>query len=121
MQALSDQVAGPGWLNYLELFFEQLLLVQVRVVAPALDQLGVGTLLGYFTVFDDENLAGVPDGGNAVRDQNRGAAAHDILEGLENAFFGHCVDAGEGVVQDQNFRIAQDGPRDGDALFLAAG
>src|SRR5580658_3273554 len=78
-------------LDGFEFFFEQLLLIQVRVVAAVLNQLGVGALLGNFTVLDDENLAGVLDGGDAVGDENSGAAAHHGGETGEDALFGERV------------------------------
>ena len=76
-------------------------------------------LFGHFTMFDDEDLAGILDGGNTVRDQNCGASLHDIFEALENALFGEGVYARQGVIEDQDLWIAQDGARDGDALLLA--
>ena len=72
-------------------------------------------------MLDDEDLAGVLDGGDAMRNQNGGASAHDIFKALQNALFSEGVDARQRVVEDQDFRIAQDGARDGDALLLAAG
>ena len=39
----------------------------------------------------------------------------------QDALLGEGVDAGEGVVQNQNAGIAQDGAGDGGALLLAAG
>src|SRR5277367_2497899 len=108
-------------LDYFEFFFEQLLLIKIRVVAAAADELGVGALLGHFAVLDDKDPAGVLDGGYAVRDEDVGAAAHDAGQALKNALFGESVDAGQCVVQNQDFGIAQDGARDGHALLLAAG
>jgi hypothetical protein len=111
---------GAG-LDGFEFFFEQLFLIQIGVVASAHNQLGVCALFGHHAMLDDEDLAGVPDGGDAVGDQNGGAPAHDIFEALENALFGEGVDARERVIEDQDLGIAQDGARNGDALLLAAG
>ena len=43
------------------------------------------------------------------------------LEAAEDALFGVGVDAGQGVVEDEDFGVADDGAGDGGALFLAAG
>ena len=75
---------------------------------------------GSFTVLDDENLAGILDCGNAVRDENGGAPVHHAGKTGEDALLGERVDAGESIVEDQDFRVAQNGSRDGDALLLAA-
>ncbi len=66
------------------------------------------------------DLVGVAHGGDAVRDEDGGAAAHDLPQVIEDAFFGVGVNAGEGVVEDQDAWIADESARDGGALLLAA-
>ena len=56
-----------------------------------------------------------------MRNQNSSAAAHNAGQPGQNALFGERVNARKRVVQYQNARIAENGARDGDALFLAAG
>ena len=78
-------------------------------------------------VFDDASLVedgdgvGVADGGNAVGDEDGGASAHDFAEVVEDFVFGVGVDAGEGVVEDEDARAAKQGAGDGGALLLASG
>ena len=64
---------------------------------------------------------GVADGGNAVGDEDGGAPAHDFAEMIEDFVFGVGVDAGEGVVEDEDAGAAEKGAGDGGALLLASG
>ena len=54
-------------------------------------------------------------------DEDRGAALHGFAEAGEDLLFGVGVYAGQGVVEDQDGGIAEDGAGDGGALLLAAG
>ena len=60
-------------------------MIQVRVVASACDQLVMGTLFGYFSVFDDVDAVSILHRGDAVRDQNRGPAAHHARQAGKDA------------------------------------
>ena len=71
--------------------------------------------------FDDQNLVGATDGGEAVGDDEGGAAAHQVAQTFLNERFGFGVEAGSGFVENQDARIGEDGAGDGDALALAAG
>ena len=71
--------------------------------------------------FDDQNLIGAADGGEAMRDDERGAAAHQVREAFLDHGFGFGIEAGGGFVENQDARIGEDGAGDGDALALAAG
>src|SRR6266849_1256456 len=81
-----------------ELFFQQLLLIQIRVIAAASEQFVMRAALDDSTVAQDDDLVGVPYGGGSVRNQNGGAAVHDAAQAREDALFGLGVDAGEGIV-----------------------
>ncbi len=54
-------------------------------------------------------------------DEDGGAALHDLAEAGEDLLFGVGVDAGEGVVEDEDAGVADEGAGDGGALLLAAG
>ena len=73
------------------------------------------------SLVQDGDGVGVADGGNAVGDEDGGASAHDFAQVVEDFVFGVGVDAGEGVVENQNARAAQQGAGDGRALLLASG
>ena len=70
---------------------------------------------------EDGDSVGIAGGGDAVGDEDGGASLHHGAQARENGLFGVGVYAGEGVVQDEDAGVAQDGPGDGGALFLTAG
>src|SRR5258708_10837106 len=104
-----------------QLFFQQLLLIQIRVISAASEEFVVRAALEDAAVAQDDDLVGVSHGGGAVRNQNGGAAVHDAAQAREDALFGLRVDAGERIVQDEDARIADNGARDGGGLFLSSG
>src|SRR6266851_5180331 len=104
-----------------ELFFQQLFLIQIRVVAATSEQFVVGAALGDGAFDQDNDLVGIADGGGAVGNQNGGAALHDAAQAAEDAFFGLGVHGGKGIVEDQDARIADDGAGNGGALLLSPG
>src|SRR4029077_8271319 len=55
------------------------------------------------------------------RNQNGGAAVHDSTQAREDALFGLRVDAGKGIVEDEDARVTDDGAGDGGALLLSTG
>src|SRR5690606_35572178 len=89
---------------------------------PALvDQLLERTALDDAALIEDENLVGVGDGRQAVgNDEGRASATKRIESALDLAFRLRVERAGR-LVEDQNRRLLQDGPRDRNALALAAG
>jgi hypothetical protein len=56
-----------------------------------------------------------------VRNQNRGAALHDAAKTGQDALLGLRVDAREGIVEDEDAGVADDGAGNGGALLLSAG
>ena len=81
----------------------------------------MGALLDEFAFGKDEDFIGVADGGEAVGDDEGGAAGHEALEGFVDEALGLAVEGGGGFVEEEDFGIGEDGPGDGDALALAAG
>src|SRR5579862_2872825 len=76
--------------------------------------------------FDDASVVkygdavGVAYGGDAMRNEDRGAALHHFAEVVENFIFSVGVDAGECVVEDENPGIPNQRAGNGGALFLSA-
>ena len=68
----------------------------------------------------DEDLVGCQDRAQPVRDDNAGAPAHRPVERLLDQRFGLRVQVGGRLVQDQDARVFQQHPRDGEPLLLAA-
>ena len=73
------------------------------------------------SLMQDGDRVGVADGGNAVGDEDGGATAHDFAEMIEDFVLGVGVDAGKGIVEDEDAGAAEKGAGDGGALLLAAG
>src|SRR5713226_2254310 len=104
-----------------QLFFQQLLLIQIGVIAAASEEFVVRAALDDAAFAEDDNLVGVLHGGSAVRNQNGGAAVHDAAQARKNALFGLRVDAGEGIVENEDARVTDYGAGDGGALLLSTG
>ena len=81
----------------------------------------MGTLFDDAAVFDDADAVGFADGGEAVSDDDGGTALHEGIEGFLNLFFGLGIEAGGGLVEEEDGGVFQDGPGDGHALALSAG
>ena len=71
-------------------------------------------------VVEQHHPVGQGDGGRAVGDDDRGAAAHHLGEGVADLVLLGGVDRRGGVVEDQHPGVGEDRPGDGDALALAA-
>ena len=104
-----------------ELFLEELFLEKAAVVAVARQQFFVGAEFGNASANQDRDAIGVAHGGYAVGDEDGSATGHHAAEFLQNALLRVGVDAGEGVVEDEDAGVTQDGARQRSALFLAAG
>lgn len=91
----------------------------VQAVLP--DKLIVGALLGDAPVLHHQDLVGILHSGQTVRDGDEGLAAGQLGERLLDEVLVLRVDAGSGLVQNDDGRVLQDSPCNGDALLLAAG
>ena len=70
-------------------------------------------------VFEDEDLVGVADRGEAVSDDEAGALDHEAVEGFLDEAFRLGIDAGGGFIEDEDGGIFEESAGDGDALFFA--
>src|SRR5258708_34758527 len=70
---------------------------------------------------DDEDLIRTPDGGQAMGDDERCAATHQIAQPLLNKRFRFRIKARSSFVEDENPWIGKNGPGNRDPLLLAAG
>ena len=70
---------------------------------------------------EHDDLVGADDGGEPVRDHQRGAALGHALERVLDFLLGVAVERRGRLVEQQDRRRLQDGAGDGDALLLAAG
>ena len=85
------------------------------------EQFVVGAALDDLAVVQDEDLVGVADGGEPVRDGDRGASCRHGVDGFLDGLLGLRVEGARGLVEDEDGRVAQDGAGDREALLLAAG
>ena len=79
---------------------------------PALDDLAV---------LEHEDLVGAADRRQPVRDDERRAALAQAPQAVLDHRLALAVEARRGLVEDEDARVGEDGPRDRDALALAAG
>jgi len=70
---------------------------------------------------EHQNLVGADDGREPVRDHQRGAILRHAVERVLDVALGVAVERGSRLVKEQDRRCFEDGARNGDALFLAAG
>src|SRR5258707_145374 len=94
---------------------------QLGVTAVAGQQARVVAGLDDAAVVQHDDLIGVADGGQPVRDGDGGAAPGQGVERLLHGPFGLGVQRAGGLVEHEHARIAQQGPGDGDALLFPAG
>src|SRR5262249_18367337 len=85
--------------------FEAVLLVVELAVASALaEQLLVGAALHDLAALQDQDLVGALDGGEAVRDHERGPAAAQRAQSILDHALALAVEARRGFVEDQQSR-----------------
>ncbi len=68
---------------------------------------------------EDEDAVGVLNGAEAVGDDDGGAAGEQAIEGFANHHLGARVDAGGGLVEDQELGIVRQSAGEADQLALA--
>src|SRR3954462_12097310 len=103
-----------------QLFFQQLLVVEVGIVAAASDEVIVGPVLDDASTMQHGDAVRAADSADAVRDQDSGPSAHQLAQVIQDALFGVGVHAGERIVEHQDAWIADDGAGDSSPLFLPA-
>src|ERR1700744_3474322 len=94
---------------------------QFGVAALSGPQAGGGARVDDVTVVENDDLVRVADGGQPVRDGDRGPAFGKGVERLLHGPFGLGVEGAGRLVQDQDARVPEQGPGDRDPLLLAAG
>ena len=80
----------------------------------------MGAVAQLFALLQHQDVVGVEDGADPLGDDHRGDALVLLPQGLAQGGVGAVVQGGGGVVQDQNFRGAGQGPGHQHPLLLAA-
>ena len=96
-------------------------MVEAGVVSVQGKQFVVAADFDDAAVVEHSDLVGVAHGGNPVGDEDGGGSCGIVAESAQDALFGVGIDAGQGVVEDEDGGAAQQGAGDGGALFLSAG
>src|ERR1700722_2079228 len=112
--------AGLNDSNLSQFFFQQLLVIQVAVVAVQGEQFVVRAQFHDASFVQYSDAVGLANGRDAVRNKDGCAALHYFAQMIQDLVFGVSVDAGKGVIQNQNSRIANERPGDRCALLLPA-
>ena len=95
-------------------------LPQPLVQARLIDQVLVFTLLSYVASFKYDNLVGVNERRQPMRNYERGLFAVAFANGIEDHRFGLAIDSGQRIIENEDGRITHQSPRDGDTLALAS-
>ena len=114
---------GPGSLRVREfttLPVCELQGAQLRVEAVLLDQAVMVAAFDDLARFQDIDPVGFAHGGEAVGDDDGGAALAEFIERFLHACFGIGVQRAGGFVEQEDRRVFEDGAGDGDALALTA-
>ncbi len=91
---------------------------QLGIRAVLMKKIAVRSLLDQLTPLEDQDSVGVAKGREAVGDRDHGSATRQSFERLLNRAFRLGVDAAGRLVQDQNGRVVEDCPRQGETLFF---
>ena len=91
----------------------ELLVVQRRVQPAVPEQVPVRPRLDHLSAVDDVDHVGVDDGGQPVRDRDRGPRPHQRVECLLHLALAGRVQRRGRLVQDQDARVVQQHPGDG--------
>src|SRR5262249_61791055 len=77
------------------------------------------TLLHYHSVLEHDDLVGIDEGAQTMRDHDDGASLHQASQRLDHQMLRFRVQSSGWFVQNQNRAVANHRPRDRDALALA--
>ena len=87
---------------------------------PPLEQLRMASALDDASMFEHKDPVGIDDARQAVREDQSRAAGHEPVERRLDDRLAVAIDRRQGLVQDEDRRPAEKGPRDRDALPLPA-
>src|ERR1700679_1388134 len=94
--------------------------VQLTVDALPRQQFIMRTLLRDYTAIEDDDLVRISNGAEPVRDGDHGTALHQLGETFHDEALRFRVQGGRWLVQNQDWGVSDDRPRNPYALALAA-
>ena len=95
--------------------------MELCIIPAPLNQFLVGAFLCNGSVSENDDLVGKLNGRHSVADEDRGSILHHFPQGIQDALFGHRVHTGQGIVQNQDFRITDQRSGNCGPLLLPAG
>src|SRR5690348_6687020 len=108
-------------LDLLAIPIQELKVVEAAVGAQVAHEVLVGADVGDNPILQYHDTVGVAHGGEAVGDDDNGAAAHQVLQSRLHQSLGLAVQGGSGFVEDEDGGILEQGASNGNALALPAG
>ena len=99
----------------------ELQFVELRVQAARPKQIVVPATFDDPPFIDHEDHIGALNCGQPMGDHNSGLAFDQPVQSIENQFFRRRIQPRARLIQNQDRRIANNGPGDGDPLALASG
>src|SRR5690554_4777451 len=94
-------------------------MIELSIQSRLLHKLIVGTPLGDGALFQNDNLVGVFQRGDAVGNDDYRLPRENTAQVLEDGFLCFRIHRGEAVIQNQNLRFLDQSPGQSDALFLS--
>src|SRR3954471_19251700 len=94
-------------------------LQQLGIKTARVQQLFMVATLHNFASAQDQDLIGISNCPQAVRDDKTGAARHQSLQGLLNQRLGPGINAGRRLVENENGRVFQERSCDANALLFS--
>ena len=118
---VGEEGGGGGFEGAVLFLVPVLELVELPVEAALGEQFLVGAAFAELALVHDEDGVGALDGGEAVGDEDGGAAGDHAGEGEADAEFGVGVDGGGGLVEDEDAGVVGEGAGEADELLLTGG
>src|ERR1700685_462942 len=100
-------------LDSLQFLFEQLLLIQLGIVAAALAQFVVRSDLDDCAAAKNHDSVSILDGRYAMRNQNRGPIPHYAGQAVQDLLLCDRIDARERVVENEDAGVSEYSARNG--------
>src|SRR4051794_40297794 len=91
----------------------------LAVALTGLEQRGMGAVGDDAALVEEDDPVGESDGGRPMGDHDRRTATHDLTQRVADLVLLGGVDGRGGVVEDQDTRVGEHRPSDGDPLALA--
>ena len=100
--------------------FHKLAAIDIGIEGAAFDQIGVPALCHDLALLQYDDIVSCQNGADALGNHKAGATLHQVIQRILNEHFGLNIYGAGRIVQDQDARVEQQGPCNGDPLLLPA-